>query len=113
MLIRDESREVTVMMSTQENIFGEVPAELCATIDVVGVQMENKGPEKMNKIELRSRASGKRESDYVEENRRQKIHRITALENTTPHDDLKKRISFIHPNNWTSKQETGKKPEKI
>ncbi len=66
----------------------------------------------MNQMELSSRASGKRESDYVKENRRQKIHRIVALENTTPHEDLKKWISFIHPINWTSKQETGKKSEK-
>ncbi len=33
----DESGEVTIMMSAQENRFGEVPAEICATIDVVGM----------------------------------------------------------------------------
>ncbi len=45
--IRDESREVMVMMSAQENSFAEVIAEKCATIDVVGVQMKNKCPEKL------------------------------------------------------------------
>ncbi len=44
--LRDESQEIMVMMSTRENSFGEVTAEKCATIDVVGLQMKNKGPEK-------------------------------------------------------------------
>ncbi len=53
----------------------------------------------------------KRESEYVEENRRQKNHQIAALENTKPHDDAKILISFIHPMNWKLKEETGKKSE--
>ncbi len=32
--VRDESGKVTVIMSTQEKSFGEVPEEICAKIDV-------------------------------------------------------------------------------
>ncbi len=45
--IRGEYGEVTVMMSTQENSLQEVPAEICATTDIVGVQMKTKGPEEI------------------------------------------------------------------
>ncbi len=58
--------------------------------------MKNKHLEKTNQMEVSSRASEKRESDSIEENRRQKVHQIAALENTTPHDDIKKLIfSYI------------------
>ncbi len=71
--------------------------------------MKTIGPDKMNQMNL----SGKRESDYIEENRRQKIHQRSVLKNTIPHDDIKKQISFIHPMNWKLKEETGEKSEKI
>ncbi len=35
------------MMSTQENSSQEVPSEICATTDVVRVQMKTKGPEEI------------------------------------------------------------------
>ncbi len=47
--IGGENREVTVMMSTQENSFQDVPEEICATTDVVGVQMKSKSTEKLIK----------------------------------------------------------------
>ncbi len=47
--IRGEYRVVTILMSTQENSFQEVAAEVCATTDVVGVQMKSKSPGKINK----------------------------------------------------------------
>ncbi len=50
-------------------------------------------------MKLSSRASQKRESDYVEENRKQQIHRISASKNNKHRDDLKTPISFLHPMN--------------
>ncbi len=44
-----EYKEVTVMMSTQDNSFQEVPADICATTDVVGMQIKSKCPEKIIK----------------------------------------------------------------
>ncbi len=106
---RDEFGEVVVMMSTQQNILEKFLQKYVPKLMllVVGVQMKNKGPEKRNQMN----PSRKRRSDYIKKNRRQTIHQISASENT-PHDDHKKLISFIHPMNWTLKQETGIKPEK-
>ncbi len=110
--MREECREVEMKMSTAGSCFGEqgchfgdVPSQPTGCFGEVQVYQNNGGDSLKSKrdesgeveMKLSSKASQKRKSDFVEENRRQQIHQISASKNNKHHDDLKTPISFIHP----------------
>ncbi len=73
----------------------------CAPVDVVEVPMQIKQQGNSNQIEVSSMASGKREWNNIEQNRRQMSHQISVVEITASSSDVKKN-SFLHPNNLTT-----------
>ncbi len=123
--IRDSSKEIEMNMSPGGGNFGDQGDHLIGTSykptgSFRKVPVDQKyGGDSVNSIRPRevgmklcSNASQKRESDFVDKNRKQQIQRISPTRNNKHHENLKKPISFIHPMNWKSKKETNKKQEK-
>ena len=104
----------------QGSHFGDTSSQLTGCFGEVQVDPKN-GKDSLNSIrdesgevgmKLSSRALWKRESDFVEENRKQQIHPISPSTNNKIHDDLKTPVSFISLINWKSEKKSDQNPEK-
>ncbi len=125
--IRDDiSEEIGMKMSTSAGQFGErggrfVDALSKHTGCFGNIQVNQKyGVDSFNSIrdetgevgmKPSSRASQKREGDFVDKNRKQQIQRISPPKNNKHCENLETPISFINPKYWKSKKETDKKQE--